>query len=243
MSSFAPLPPMDPRVALFLDFDGTLADIAPRPEAVVVPPGLIEVLQRLSERLQGALAVVSGRRLADLDTFLAPLKLPAAAEHGALRRLASGRLTEPRPLDLGHATEVAEALTRRYPRLRMERKTSSVAVHYRAQPQLAQTCVAALAQACERTPGVELLRGKCVVELKPLGVDKGQALACFMKEPPFAGRRPWFAGDDLTDEPGFAWAQQAGGIAVKVGEGPTAARHRIADPAALRAWLARSAPQ
>jgi trehalose 6-phosphate phosphatase len=243
MSSFAPLPPMDPRVALFLDFDGTLADIAPRPEAVVVPPGLIEVLQRLSERLQGALAVVSGRRLADLDTFLAPLKLPAAAEHGALRRLASGRLTEPRPLDLGHATEVAEALTRRYPRLRMERKTSSVAVHYRAQPQLAQTCVAALAQACERTPGVELLRGKCVVELKPLGVDKGQALACFMKEPPFAGRRPWFAGDDLTDEPGFAWAQQAGGIAVKVGQGPTAARHRIADPAALRAWLARSAPQ
>lgn len=241
MPSFAPLPPMDPRAALFLDFDGTLADIAPRPEAVVVPPGLIEVLQRLTERLQGALAVVSGRRLADLDTFLAPLKLPAAAEHGALRRLASGRLTEPGPLDLGHATEVAEALMRRYPRLRMERKTSSVALHYRAQPQLEQTCLTALAQACERTPGVELLRGKCVVELKPLGVDKGQALASFMKEPPFAGRRPWFAGDDLTDEPGFAWAQQAGGIAVKVGEGPTAARHRIADPAALRAWLARSA--
>ena len=226
--------------ALFLDFDGTLADIAPQPDAVVVPPELIDVLQRLAERLDGALAVVSGRRLADLDHFLAPLKLPAAAEHGALRRLASGRLTEPRPPDLGYATVVAEQLMSHYPGLRMERKTSSVALHYRQLPDLAQTCLAAMAEACERTPGTELLQGKCVVELKPLGVDKGHALACFMKEPPFAGRLPWFAGDDLTDESGFAWAQQAGGAAIKVGEGDSAARHRIDSPAALRSWLAQA---
>ena len=92
------LPPLSTtHTALFLDFDGTLVDLAPQPDAVHVPPELVQVLQRLAERLDGALAVVSGRRLADLDHFLAPLKLPLAAEHGALRRLASGRLTVPRP--------------------------------------------------------------------------------------------------------------------------------------------------
>lgn len=227
--------------ALFLDFDGTLAEIAPRPDAVVVPPAVIALLQGLAERLGGALAIVSGRRLADLDHFLAPLQLPAAAEHGALRRLASGRLTESRPPDLGYVTGVAEELASHYPGLHMERKTSSVALHYRQQPGLAQTCLAAMAEACERTPGTELLHGKCVVEVKPLGVDKGLALACFMKEPPFAGRQPWFAGDDLTDEPGFEWVRGAGGTTLKVGAGASLAQHRMEGPAQLRAWLAESA--
>lgn len=226
--------------ALFLDFDGTLAEIAPRPQDVVVPPARIALLQGLAQRLGGALAIVSGRRLSDLDDLLAPLQLPAAAEHGALRRLASGRLTESRPPDLAHVTQVAEDLVGLYPGLHMERKTSSVALHYRQQPGLAQICLAAMAEACDRTPGTELLRGKCVVEVKPLGVDKGQALACFMKEPPFAGRRPWFAGDDLTDEPGFDWVQRAGGTAVKVGKGASAARHRLEGPAQLHGWLQRA---
>lgn len=240
-SSPSVLPPISPSdTALFLDFDGTLADIAPRPEAVQVAPALIELLQELAERLDGALAIVSGRRLADLDHFLAPLQLPAAAEHGALRRLASGRLTEPRPPDLRYATVVAEELMRHYPGLRMERKTSAVALHYRQRPSLEQTCLDAMAEACDRTPGTELLRGKCVVELKLLGVNKGQAMACFMKEAPFAGRQPWFAGDDLTDETGFVWVQQAGGAAIKVGQGSTAALHRCDSPAGLRQWLAHS---
>ena len=241
MPSLASPPPISlSDTALFLDFDGTLADIASRPEAVQVPPALIALLQRLAERLDGALAIVSGRRLADLDHFLAPLKLPAAAEHGALRRLSSGRLSELHPPDLGHVTAVAEELMSHYPGLRMERKTSAVALHYRQRPSLEHTCLAAMAAACERTPGTELLRGKCVVEVKPMGVDKGLAMASFMKEAPFAGRLPWFAGDDLTDEPGFSWVQQAGGSAVKVGQGATAAQHRCDSPAALHQWLAQA---
>ena len=235
------LPPLSTtHTALFLDFDGTLVNLAPQPDAVLVAPELIEVLQRLVECMGGALAVVSGRRLADLDHFLAPLKLSVAAEHGALRRLASGPLTALRPPDLGEATVMADSLVIQYPGLLMERKTSSVALHYRQRPELAQLCVAAMAEVCERTPATELMRGKCVVELKPLGVDKGLAMACFMKEPPFASRLPWFAGDDLTDEPGFVWAQRAGGVAVKVGEGATAAQHHCPSPAVLRLWLAQT---
>ena len=235
------LPPLSTTdTALFLDFDGTLIDLAPQPDAVRVPPQLIEVLQRLAERLGGALAVVSGRCLAELDFFLAPLQLPLAAEHGALRRLATGRLTELHPPDLAHATNVAHALASQYPGLLMERKISSVALHYRQRPELEQLCVAAMAEVGERTLGTELLRGKCVVELKPLGVHKGLAMACFMKELPFAGRLPWFAGDDLTDEPGFVWAQGAGGTAVKVGQGATAAQHHCPSPAVLRLWLAQT---
>ncbi len=241
MALAADLPLLSPHTALFLDFDGTLVDIAPRPEEVRVPPRLIDLLQRLAEHLQGALAVVSGRRLADLDAFLAPLRLPVAAEHGALRRLASGRLTEAQPPDLQAVTEAAESLLGLYPGLRMERKTSSVALHYRQRPELAQTCLASMAEACDRSPGTQLLQGKCVVEVKPLGVDKGLALACFMKEPPFAGRQPWFAGDDLTDEPGFEWVRGAGGTTLKVGAGASLAQHRMEGPAQLRAWLAESA--
>lgn len=237
------LPPLSANAALFLDFDGTLVDIAPRPQDVQVPTGLAELLQRLAERLDGALAVVSGRRLADLDAFLAPLSLPAAAEHGALRRLASGRLTESRPPDLSAVTAAAEALLSLYPGLRMERKTSAVALHYRQRPELAQTCLAAMAEACDRSQGAELLQGKCVVEVKPLGVDKGQAIACFMKEPPFAGRQPWFAGDDLTDETGFAWVRSAGGTTLKVGPGLSQAQHRMESPAQLRRWLAQASDQ
>lgn len=237
------LPPLSLDAALFLDFDGTLVDIAPRPQDVQIPFGLVDTLRQLAERLDGALAVVSGRRLADLDEFLAPLSLPAAAEHGALRRLASGQLTESRPPDLGAVTAAAEELISLYPGLRMERKTSAVALHYRQRPDLAQTCLATMAEACDRSAGAELLQGKCVVEVKPLGVDKGQAIACFMKEPPFAGRQPWFAGDDLTDEAGFAWVRSAGGTTLKIGTGPSLAQHRMDSPAQLRGWLAQPGAQ
>lgn len=228
---------------MFLDFDGTLADIAPRPEAVVVPRDLIHTLHGLAQALDGALAIVSGRRLADLDRLLAPLDLPLAAEHGALRRVAGGRLSEAEPPDLSDVTRAAEDLISLYPQLLMERKTSSVALHYRQRPELADECLAVMAHACDRTPGAELLHGKCVVEVKPLGVDKGHAIACFMKEAPFAGRQPWFAGDDVTDESGFAWVRQAGGQTVKVGPGQSLAEHRLGSPAQLRSWLHQSRAQ
>ncbi len=245
------LPPLDPqRSALFLDFDGTLAEIAPQPEAVQVPRELIALLQVLSHRLDGALALISGRRLADLDVFLAPLVLPAAAEHGAERRLASGlsrtvhhsvRHAGPRPA-LTDVTRVAQALARQHAGLRVERKSASVALHYRQAPELEALCLATLLEVVRRSPGLELLRGKCVLEAKPSGVDKGRAIAAFMAEPPFAGRQPLFAGDDNTDEAGFAWVQSVGGEGVKVGAGPSIARHRCPDPLALREWLAASVP-
>lgn len=251
MLPFNALPALPPitsgGTALFLDFDGTLADLAPQPEAVVLQPGLIALLQHLAEALDGALAIVSGRPLADLDRFLAPLTLAVAAEHGALRRAASGRLsgmsglTSLRVPDLSIATAVAEELLMQHPGLSLERKIASVALHYRQRPDLESACLLAMSKACQRSPGTQLMRGKCVVEVQPLGVSKGQALAAFMQEAPFAERTPWYAGDDLTDESAFEWVQQVGGAAVKVGSGPTLARHRLGSPAALRAWLQASA--
>lgn len=242
IDSLPVLPPLSSSgTALFLDLDGTLADLAPRPDAVVLPPELIGVLQHLAQALDGALAIVTGRPLADLDALLHPLTLAVAAEHGAMRRLATGRLSQAQRPELAHAIAVAEALCRRHPGLQIERKRCSLALHFRQSPGLEAHCLAAMAEACERSPGTELMRGKCVVELKPQGVSKGQAIASFMQEAPFAGRKPWCAGDDLSDESAFEWVQRAGGAAVKVGPGETAARHRLGGPAQLRAWLRRAA--
>jgi trehalose 6-phosphate phosphatase len=235
------LPSVDLRhSALFLDFDGTLAEIAPQPEAVHVPGELIELLKALICQMDGALALVSGRRLVELDAYLAPLQLPAAAEHGAERRLASGlRHSGPRP-PLAHVARVAQALADQHAGLRLERKSAAIALHYRHAPELEDLCLAAMSEAVLTSPGLELLHGKCVLEAKPTGVNKGLAIAAFMTEPPFAGRQPVFAGDDTTDEAGFAWVQAAGGEGVKVGPGPSVARHRCPDPLALRDWLGAS---
>jgi trehalose 6-phosphate phosphatase len=232
------LPALNPRdTALFLDFDGTLAELAAQPDAVRVPARLVPLLGHLSEYLQGALALVTGRRLAELDALLSPLRLPAAAEHGAVRRSADGlQLSVPAP-DLQAVTRVARALARQHAGLQVELKTAAVALHYRQAPALESLCLQHLSRAVMSTPGVELLHGKCVIEVKPLGVSKGSAIAAFMREPPFAGRTPWFAGDDVTDEAGFAWVQAAGGQGLKVGTGPSLARHRCASPQALRDWL------
>lgn len=225
------------RNALFLDFDGTLADLAPQPEAVQIPPGLIPLLAQWSQAMSGALALVSGRRLADLDAFLAPLQLPAAAEHGAERRLASGQHQRVARPALQVVTRVAEALARQHAGLRVERKSATVALHYRHAPALESLCLTAMSEAVLRSPGLALLQGKYVLEAKPAGVDKGQAIAAFMAEPVFAGRQPVFVGDDATDEAGFAWVQSVGGAGMKVGPGPSVARYRCPDPSALRQWL------
>lgn len=224
--------------ALFLDFDGTLVEIAAHPEAVTVPPDLVALLAALAGQLHGALAVVSGRRLSDLDGFLAPLQLPTAAEHGAWRRCTTGDLLGVNGPNLAPVQAAGQALVSRHPALRLERKASALALHYRQAPELEGLCQAFMRQAVGQTPGAELLQGKCVIELKPAQVSKGRAIAAFMAEAPFAGRRPWFAGDDLTDEGGFDWVQAQGGCAIKVGEGATVAAHRCDSPAQLRAWLA-----
>lgn len=228
--------------ALFFDFDGTLVDLAPRPDAVSVEPQVPELLARLGALVGGAVAVVSGRPLAEIDHHLPlPQRLSVAGVHGAERRGADGlvrRIAVP-PLD--GALALVHELVQRHPALRIERKPCAVALHYRQAPELEDACVAAMSEAVRRCDGMTLLRGKMVVELKPRRASKGAAVRSFLDERPFRHRRPWFFGDDVTDEGAFDLVQSLGGVAVKIGEGDTLAAHRLNDPAAMRDWLARAA--
>lgn len=225
--------------ALFLDFDGTLADLAPTPDAVQIDPALRPALERLQAQLGGALALVSGRAQDDLDPFLAPLRLPTAFEHGAVRRRADQTLSVTPPPPLESALLKARALIQGHAGLLMEHKSHSVALHYRLAPQLEGLCRDQMGQAIAGDAALQLLLGKAVVEVKSVTVNKGEAIAAFLQETPFQGRLPVFAGDDVTDEAGFARVQQLGGIGIKVGDGPSCATHRIASPQALRDWLQR----
>jgi len=230
-----------PSCALFLDFDGTLVDLADQPEAVQVPAGLVATLGALQAYLGGALAVISGRPIAQIDAFLSPLKLPVAGVHGTERRDGAGRvrLHATHPMDGVQAA--AEALAREHPGLRVELKRGSVALHYRRAPELESLCLDTMRAAVEGSPGLTLLRGKMVAEAKPGGTSKGVAIDAFLHEPPFAGRQPVFFGDDITDEVGFTVVQGRGGMGVKVGAGTTSAWHRLDSPAALRRELAHAA--
>lgn len=224
--------------ALFLDFDGTLVELAPQPEEIVVPPELITLLQRLQQESDGALAIVSGRPLDQLDFFLAPLRLPAAGVHGTERRTADGRIIQQPVPDVHHLRERLLPLVQANPGLQLELKRGALALHYRHAPYLEQRCVETMMDALRHEPGFSLLHGKMVVEAKP-HTNKGDALAAFLLEAPFRGRRPVFIGDDVTDEAGFAIAQAEthGGLGIKVGTGPSQALQRLADPAAVLALL------
>lgn len=228
---------LSPASALFLDFDGTLVELAPRPDAIVLPEPLVPTLERLQHFLGGALAIVSGRPVGEIDRYLSPLRLPVAGVHGAERRTADGAtvLSPAPPLEL--ATAAARRLADDHPALLVESKRGSVALHYRQAPELEALCVAALQVAVEASPGLALLHGKMVVEAKSGGASKGRAIEAFLREPPFLGRTPVFVGDDVTDEAGFAAVQRLGGLGVKVGAGSTTAWQRVPDPASLREAL------
>jgi trehalose 6-phosphate phosphatase len=226
-----------PSCALFLDFDGTMVDIAPQPNAVEVPQPLLGVLLDLNDYLQGAVAVISGRPIAQIDEFLQPLKLAVAGVHGAERRGADGQvhLLNTHPLD--HVEEAACTLAAEHPGLLVEAKRGSLALHYRQRPELEELCLRTMQNAVEESPGITLLRGKMVAEAKPGGASKGRAIEDFLGESPFAGRTPVFIGDDVTDEVGFATVQRLGGLGIKIGEGHTTAWRRVADPGTLRREL------
>ena len=226
-----------PSCALFLDFDGTLVDIAPEPDAVVVPPPLRGTLEQLHAFLGGAVALISGRPIAQIDEFLRPLVLPAAGVHGAERRTAQGEVVLLSTHSLELVEQAAAQLVRDHPQLLVEKKRGSLALHYRQAPALEELCTAAMQRAVEQSPGLTLLRGKMVVEAKPGGASKGAAIEAFMAEPPFAGRAPIFVGDDITDEVGFACVQRLKGMGVKVGAGPSVAWQRVESPAAFREQL------
>lgn len=225
--------------ALFLDFDGTLVDFAPTPEAVEVSPVLKDLLLSWHERLQGALALISGRSLASLREQVA-LPLTMAGSHGAEWCYSGG---EGQTLSLNnreflHMKARLQAFAREESLL-AEDKGQALAVHFRRQPHKEALVDRYIDELMAQLPDgrIRIIKGSCVRELQPLGVDKGTALARFMQNSPFTGRRPVYMGDDTTDEDAFAWINANGGLSVKVGEGKTCARERLSSTGEVLAFL------
>jgi trehalose 6-phosphate phosphatase len=227
------------RYAFFFDFDGTLAEIAERPDAVRLEARARDALAALCEAAGGGVAVVTGREIEAVDAFLAPLRLAIAGVHGLeLRRPDGSRQSA--EVDRKAASAVEAALAPKaaaHSGLLLERKRGALALHYRAQPALAAECLRWMEEAIEPFGQIVLTRGKMVVEARFHRATKGGALLDLSAEAPFAGRIPVFAGDDATDEDAFAAVNELAGVSIKVGEGPTAARCRVADVGAFLDWL------
>jgi trehalose 6-phosphate phosphatase len=227
--------------AFFFDFDGTLVELAATPDGVVVTPRVQALLAQLQHLTNGAVAIVSGRGIVELDALLAPLRLPSAGLHGAERRDATD-VTQRLGFDAERVAQMAHALAetvRANPGMLLEIKGAGLALHYRNAPDKEASARAATERLVEQQgAGYVLQPGKMVFEIKPNNVDKGRAINAFLDEAPFAGRRPLFAGDDLTDEKGFAVVNQHDGISIKIGAGPTIAQARLESVDALLDWLA-----
>ncbi|GGC54641.1 trehalose-phosphatase [Chelatococcus reniformis] len=227
-------------VGLFLDIDGTLLDIAAKPHEVVVPDELVADLAALSKQLDGALALVSGRTIADIDSLFGSLRPRASGGHGAeLRANPGGHVelaTEPVP---DTVREELEELASRNKGVMVEDKGVCIAVHYREEPTIGTALHLELAAILDglgdRTLGI--LPGRLVYEIKHVSHDKGTAVRAFMATPPFHGRRPMFIGDDVTDQAGFAAAQAAGGFAYSVGRDYPGVKRGFDTPADVRAWI------
>jgi trehalose 6-phosphate phosphatase len=225
---------------LFLDVDGTLLDIAPTPDAVRVDDALRQLLCDVATALDGAVALVSGREIASLDRLFEPQRWPAAGLHGLERRDAGGRLHRHAPTrqTLAEARLQLLYLVGRLPGILLEDKGRSIAVHYRAAPEVEPELRRALAGiTADLAPEYQVLEGNRVFELKPAAATKADAVRAFLDEPPFAGRRPVYVGDDVTDLDGFAAVECVGGVSVAVGDRVNA-QLRVASPRDVRALLA-----
>lgn len=229
--------------ALFLDVDGTLLDLAERPSAVSTPTGLIRSLTKAERKLQGALALVSGRRIEELDRLFAPLRLRASGVHGAEVRVHPDRQPTSAPeaaaLPLSLWTDLTEAL-REFPGTFAENKVFSFAIHYRLAPDAEAPLRQLLTRLVEseRRASIEVVRAHCALELKARGFDKGSAIESFLLGHPFLGRTPIFIGDDATDEAGFAVVASRGGYAYSVGRRRPGTLGAFDEPRAVRDWLA-----
>ena len=220
------------RMALFLDVDGTLIDIAPTPDTVVVTEELKALLGRLQERSGGAVALVSGRAIADLDRLFAPLRLPTAGQHGAEWRVVGDAPTHHLSTLPASLRDGAVALADRHAGMLVEDKGGAIALHVRARPELTDEIAAELARLVEAHQDFEVLHGKAVFEIRRRGVHKGAAVATLLEQTPFVGRTAVFIGDDTTDLDAIALAQSSGGHGLLVGpKGPLRSPHDV------RRWL------
>lgn len=228
--------------ALFLDLDGTLAPLFERPDDTILGISVRRQLVRLRLAMGGRMAIISGRSLAVIDRIVAIPGLAAAGVHGLERRSVAGVVTRVNVgAGLAAARHDLEALVAHHPRLLLEDKGSSLALHFRMAPEMEAVANAAAISIADNN-GLALQTGKMVVEVREPGPDKGAAVEAFMAEAPFAGARPIFIGDDLTDEAGFAAAVRLGGHGILVGlPRASAATFRLLDVASVESWLAASA--
>jgi len=234
-------PPLLPgQTALYLDFDGTLAELAQSPDGVVIDESLPPLLAALAAQLDGALAILTGRRLAAIDAMISPVRVAGAGLHGAeLRPEPDITIFRGEP---AAATPLVRRLRKRFaddPRVLIEDKEVAVALHFRRAPARAAECREAM-RAFAPPWLFDVIEGSKVVEARPRGVDKGSALRALSRLEPFVGRLPVCVGDDRTDEDGFAAAQALRGFGVKIGAGLSAARYRLGTVGEVHRWLRAS---
>ena len=227
---------------MLLDIDGTLLDLAPTPREVWVPPGLATTLNRLLEQTSGALALVSGRSLNDIDLIFAPEQFPAVAGHGAEMRLSTDGeavATQAPPMDKELKRRLA-AIAKLSPGILLEDKGYSLALHYRLAPHAEKAIYEAVSLIRADLPNapIEVMPGKCVCEIKHSGFNKASGVTELMTHDPFKGRRPIFIGDDVTDESVFAIMPEFGGVAFSVGRRAKGVASHFDEPRDVRQWLA-----
>ncbi len=235
--------PVESEIALFLDFDGTLVEIAPMPDAVHLDRRVAPALESLRASLGGALALVSGRPISFLDDIFAPRRFDIAGLHGAQIRV-NGEIRSQSavPEAMREATRDLVRFANSHVGIIVEDKRISVALHWRLAPLLQDEALELMRAISARMgPTVRLQEGKSVAELVPAGASKASAIAQLMQTAPYAGRRPVFIGDDITDEAGFEAVNALGGLSIRIGDGQTRAAHRIASPTALHTILLAAA--
>jgi len=227
----------DGPIALFLDFDGTLVDIAPTPDSIDVPSNLAERLAALAARYEGRVALISGRAISDLERHIGPVTIACAGSHGSDCRAADGKSIGDVPESLPEEVLAQIASFAAAHDVDREDKPHGAALHFRANPS-AEDKGLAFAEELAARHGLEIKRGKCVVELVTRGDGKAGAVRAFMQTPAFAGSQPVFVGDDVTDEDGMRAAVELGGFGVAVGERVSEnAKYALARPVAVHHWL------
>ncbi len=239
-----PLPLLDAdfrstRMGLFLDFDGTLVDIAPTPDAIEVPPGLPSQLAALQRLTQGAVAIVTGRDVADIERHLPDFDGPVAGGHGSHFRMADGSTTTIR-FDADRLAAIKRRLAgfaKTVNGLHLEDKTAGCVLHYRQAPDAGKAAHDFVDGLLQGQPGFVAEAAKMAVEIRSEDIDKASAVASLAADPPFEGRVPVFVGDDTSDEPAFQWVNSNGGHSIRVGKGPTAAQFAAANPGELAVWI------